>query len=76
MCADLQAHAEAAFSSFVRLHSKDYESQQQYNERLNAFKTNVAYISAHNAEARPYKVHMQTISCRVQNSLAWSHCTG
>ena len=53
-----QTNAEGAFRTFTRLFSKQYTDEEEYNTRLNIFKSNVAYITAGNSAGESYQARI------------------
>ncbi|BDA42488.1 KDEL-tailed cysteine endopeptidase CEP2 [Coccomyxa sp. Obi] len=51
-----QTNAQGAFRTFTRLFSKQYTDEEEYNTRLNIFKSNVAYITASNSAGESYEL--------------------
>jgi cathepsin L len=49
---------EESFGSWINLHSKKYESKQEYNYRLAVYRQNLAFVESHNRQNVGFTVAM------------------
>ena len=49
-----EANNLLAFNNFLSEHNKNYITKQEYNARLQVFKSNLAYINSHNENNKDY----------------------